>query len=75
MTETRLNNQNLSERDKQSVRELYMWLNSSEANPQGEGYPDQQAFTSPSHIWQAYREVYTLPQAQEQTWVLPSSPK
>ena len=64
--EIKLDDLNLSEPEKQLVRKLSMWLNSTEASPQGEGYPDRQAFTSSPHIWQAYRVVYMLTPNQEQ---------
>ena len=58
-SEITINTPNFMEPKKQLVRELNMRLNSTEANHQGEGHSDQQALTLPSHVWNAYRTVYT----------------
>ena len=52
-SENKLHDSNLSQSDKQLVRELNMWLNSTEANSQGEGYFDQQPL--------AYRNYHAYP--------------
>ena len=52
---------NLTEEEKQLLRDVNMRLNSTEANPQGEGYPDQQALVLPPNIWSAHRTIYIPP--------------
>ena len=61
VSEIRMDTLNLMETEKLLVRELNMWLNSTEANPQGKGHPHKPALTLPSHIWNAYRTVYIPP--------------